>query len=220
MADIALAAEPRTIKGKQVEKLRRNGLVPVVLYGHRREPVSLQVNERALQKTLKQAGGYRLITLQVGQSAHQSLARAVQQHPVTRAILHADFQEVVMEEKITISVPLHFSGESSAVKAGLGMLLRSREAVQIEALPADLIDSIAVDIEQLTPTNLAIHVSDLRVPPAVRIVTDPGETIALIVATKEETLTEATEEAPVEVEIIKKEKEGEEGEEAEGEEKK
>lgn len=219
MAEIALAAEPRTIKGKQVSHLRRKGIVPVVLYGHHREPVSLQVNERALLKTLKQAGGYRLITLNVGTTTHQSLARDVQQHPLTRAILHADFQEVVMDEKITISVPLAFSGDSSAVKAGLGMLLRSREAVQIEALPGDLIDSIAVDIEQLTPTNLAIHVSDLRVPSTVRIVTDPGETIALIVATKEETLTEATEEAPVEVEIIKKEKEEGEGEEAEGAEK-
>ena len=220
MADIILAAEPRTIMGKQVSQLRRKGLVPVVLYGHHREPLALQIEGRALLKTLKQAGGFRLITLQVDGQPHMSLARDLQQHPLTRTILHADFQEIVMTEKVTIAVPLHFAGESSAVKAGLGMILRSREVVQIEALPGDLIDFINVDLGQLTPTNLAIHVSDLKVPDTVRIATDGGETIALVVAMKEETLTEATEEVTADVEIIKKEKEEVEGEEAVTEEKK
>ncbi|MBI5878945.1 MAG: 50S ribosomal protein L25 [Chloroflexi bacterium] len=219
MADIVLAAEPRTIMGKQVSQLRRKGLVPVVLYGHHREPQALQIEGRALLKTLKQAGGFRLVKLQIDGQPHMSLARDVQQHPLTRTILHADFQEVIMSEKITLSVPLHFSGDSSAVKAGLGMILRSRESVQIEALPADLIDSITVDLAQLTTTNLAIHVKDLKVPETVRIITDGGETVTLIVAMKEETLTEATEETTAEVEIIKKEKVAE-GEEEEGAEEK
>ena len=140
----------------------------------------------ACGKSPQQAGGFRLITLQVDGQPHMSLARDLQQHPLTRTILHADFQEIVMTEKVTIAVPLHFAGESSAVKAGLGMILRSREVVQIEALPGDLIDFINVDLGQLTPTNLAIHVSDLKVPDTVRIATDGGETIALVVAMKED----------------------------------
>lgn len=214
--NITLAAEPRTIIGKQVRALRRKGLVPVVLYGHKREPLSLQIEERALRRTLKQAGGYHLISLDIKGEPHMSLAREVQQHPLTRAILHADFQEVVMDEKLTLSVPLHFVGDAPAVKAGLGLLIHSREAVQIEALPADLINFIAVDVSSLAVAGSSIHVSDLRVPERVRIITDAHETVARIQAMKEEVLTEAaTEEVSAEVEVIKKEKaaEEEEGEE-------
>ncbi len=216
MAEIVLAAEPRKIIGKQVRAMRRQGIVPVVLYGHAREPLVLQMEERALRRTLKQAGGFRLITMQFNGDKHMSLAREVQQHPITHAILHADFQEVVMTEKIVLPIPLHFVGESPAVKAGLGLLIHARESVQIEVLPADLIDSIAVDISQLTTVGQAIHVSDLKVPGNVRIITDAHETVARIQAMKEEVLTETTEEAPAEVEVIKKEKaEGEEEEEKE-----
>jgi large subunit ribosomal protein L25 len=216
MAEIALAAEPRKVIGKQVRALRRTGIVPVVLYGHKREPLALQIEERSLRKTLKQAGGYRLITLNIEGKPHMSLAREVQQHPLTRAILHADFQEVIMTEKLLLSVPLHFTGESPAVKAGLGLLIRSRESVQIETLPADLIPSISVDVTQLNTAGQSIHVSDLKVPDNVRIVTDAHEAVARIQAVKEEVLTEAvTEEVSAEVEVIKKEKadEEEEGEE-------
>jgi large subunit ribosomal protein L25 len=123
-----------------------------------------------------------------------------------------------MTEKLILSVPLHFVGESPAVKAGLGLLIRSRESVQIEALPADLIPVINVDITQLTAAGQSVHVSDLKVPANVRIVTDSHEGVARIQAMKEEVLTEAaTEEVSAEVEVIKKEK-GEEEE--EGEEKK
>jgi large subunit ribosomal protein L25 len=208
MADrITLAAEPRTVVGKQVRGLRRKGVVPVVLYGHKREPLALQIEERALRKTLKQAGGYHLVELNFGGEPHLSLAREVQQHPITRAILHADFQEVVMNEKVVLSVPLHFVGDAPAVKAGLGLLIHTRESVQLEALPGDLINSIAVDVSALEAAGQAVHVSDLRVPASVRIMTDPHETVARIQAMKEEVLTEvAAEEVTAEVELIKKDK--------------
>ncbi len=207
MADIVLAAQPRTIIGKQVKALRRQGIVPVVLYGRKREPRALQVDEKALRKTLKQAGGHRLIKLQIDGEMYMSLARDVQQSPITRAILHADFQEVIMTEKIVLSVPLLYQGESPAVKQGLGLLIRSRESVQIEALPGDLIDSIIVDISPLTAPGQAIHVGDLKVSEKVRIVTEREETVTLMVAVKEEVLAEPTaEEVPAEVEVIKKEK--------------
>ena len=219
MAEISLAAEPRKIIGKQVRALRRKGLVPVVLYGHAREPIALQIEEHSLRRTLKQAGGYRIISLDVDGQPHMSLTREVQQHPITRAILHADFQEVVMTEKLVLAVPLHFAGESPAVKTGLGLLIHSRESVQIEALPADLINFISVDVSGLLAPGDSIHVSDLKVPEKVRIITDAHETVARIQAMKEEVLTEAVaEEVPAEVEVIKKEK-APEGEEEAGEEK-
>jgi len=214
MAEIVLAAEPRNIIGKQVKTLRRTGKVPVVLYGHARQPLSLQVAERELRKILKQAGGHRLITLQVDGQKFMSLARDVQQNPLTRSILHADFQEVVMSEKILLNVPVHLTGESPAVRGALGVLIRSRESVQIEALPADIIDALSVDISTLALAGQALHVSDLKVPEGVRIVTDPSETIALIVAAKEEKIEEPTAEEPTaEVEVIKKERAPAEGEE-------
>ena len=217
MPEIILSAEPRTVVGKQVNALRRKGVVPIVLYGGHQEPKNLQIEERALRRTLKQAGGYRLINMTINGTAQMCLARDVQQHPITRKILHADFQAVVMSEKVTISVPLHFVGESPAMRAGLGLLIHSRESVQIEALPGDLIDYIEADISQLLNPGQAIHVSDLKVSDKVRIVTHGEETLALIVATKEEKLTEetTTEEATAEVEVIKKEKEAETEEEGE-----
>lgn len=219
MAEIVLPAEPRKIIGKHVKTLRRDGKVPVVLYGHSRETLSLQVSERELRKTLKQAGGHRLITLKVDGQQYMSLARDVQQHPLTRAILHVDFQEVVMTERIMLNVPLHFHGESPAVRTGLGVLIRSRESVQIEALPGDIIDFLDVDLSLLAQAGQAIHVSDLKVPEKVRVVTDLGETVALIVAAKEEKIVEPTaEEQPAEVEVIKKERAPAEGEEAVAEE--
>jgi large subunit ribosomal protein L25 len=220
MPEITLSAEPRTVIGKQVNALRRNGFVPVVLYGGHQEPRNLQIEERALLKTLKQAGGYRLIAMQINGASHMCLARDVQQHPITRKILHADFQAVVMNEKVTVSVPLRFVGESPAVRAGLGLLIHSRESVQIEALPSDLIDHLTVDISQLQNAGQAIHVSNLKVSDQVRIVTASEETVALIVATKEEKLAEgATEETTAEVEVIKKEKEAAPEEEKEDEKK-
>ncbi len=217
MAEIVLNARPRTIKGKQVKALRRQGWIPAVLYGRHIQPITIQVEGKELQRVLAQArGGTRLITLQVDGETHLALIREVQREPIRREILHVDFQAVEMTEKIRVEVPVVFVGASPAVERGEGILVHGLTHVEIECLPKDLIESITVDLSRLDRVDAAIYVRDLQVPPGITVVSDPDELIALVTAPAAEVLEEAVlpAEAP-EVEVIGRGKKAEEEEEEE-----
>ncbi len=217
MAEIVLNARPRTIKGKQVKALRRQGWIPAVLYGRHIQPITIQVEGKELQRVLAQArGGTRLITLQVDGETHLALIREVQREPIRREILHVDFQAVEMTEKIRVEVPVVFVGVSPAVERGEGILVHGLTHVEIECLPKDLIESITVDLSRLDRVDAAIYVRDLQVPPGITVVSDPDELIALVTAPAAEVLEEAVlpAEAP-EVEVIGRGKKAEEEEEEE-----
>jgi len=231
MENLELVAEVREIKGKQVKKLRRQGWIPAVLYGPRRNPMTLQVKERSLMRLLKEAGVGHLISLRVpgADGSFTTLIREVQRDPISRRILHVDFQEVVMTEKLVTEVPIVFEGEAPVVERGAGVLVYGISSVEIECLPGDLIPAITVDLSVLEKVDQTIHVGDLEVPDGVHIRTDPSEWVVKVlpprVAVAE--AEEVEEEAP-EVEVITearaeqrraerppKEEEEEEGEEEE-----
>lgn len=204
MDQIELKADKRSVIGKHVKKLRRAGLVPGIVYGHATEPVALQVEARTLAAVLRQAGLNRLINIRLpGEDGPRMvLARKIQRDPLTQAILHVDLQQVVMTEKITTEVPLVFEGESPLVKQAIGILNTVLDAVEIEALPADLIPAIHVDVSALDDFDKAIHVRDLRVPPTVTIRTDGSELVANVVpvaAAEEEVVEEVAASAEPEV---------------------
>jgi len=201
MEEIQLKANKRKILGKKVKQLRRRGLIPTILYGHGIDPLPLEVEERALRRTLAQAGGSRLIALRVGRARkpRMILAREIQQDPITRALLHADFYEVRMEEKVTTEVPLVFVGESPIVERGEGILFHGLESVEIECLPGDLIQSIEVDLTGLEEIDQALHVRDLKVGPNIEIVTDLEELIVKVLPPEEEMVEEVVEVPEVEV---------------------
>jgi len=204
MEQLELAAEMREITGKQVRKLRRQGWIPVVLYGHRRTPLALKVRERSLLKLLGEAGLNRLISLQIAgaDGPVTTLLREVQRDQISRRILHADFQEVLMTEKIITEVPVVLEGEAPIVRRGAGVLVHGISTIEIECLPADLIPAITVDISTLEEVDQAIHVSDLPIPKGIEVRTDPAELVVRIVPPKvvEEEI-EAVKEAE-EVEVI------------------
>ncbi|GBD09920.1 General stress protein CTC [Candidatus Thermoflexus japonica] len=217
MAELVLSAKPRTVTGKRVKALRRQGWIPAVLYGRHIQPMAIQVEGKELQRVLAQArGGTRLITLHVDGQTHLALIREVQREPIRREILHVDFQAVEMTEKIRVEVPVVFVGASPAVERGEGILVHGLTHVEIECLPKDLIEAITVDLSRLDRVDAAIHVRDLQVPPGITVVSDPDELIALVTAPAAEVLEEAAlpAEAP-EVEVIgrgkKEEEEEEEG---------
>ncbi|MFZ8845076.1 50S ribosomal protein L25, partial [Thermoflexus sp.] len=109
MAELVLNAKPRSVIGKAVKALRRQGWIPAVLYGRHISPLPIQVEGRELQRVLSQArGGARLITLQVDGETHLALIREVQREPIRREILHVDFQAIEMTEKIRVEVPVIF----------------------------------------------------------------------------------------------------------------
>lgn len=217
---VELTAEKRTVFGKQVRQLRRQGWVPGVMYGRDFDPVPVQFNLRDLQHVLSQVSGSQLISINVeGQrKPEMALVRDVQRDPIRRSLLHVDFYRVTMTERLTAEVPLMITGASPVVEASEGILLQGISAIEVECLPSDLVDAIEVDISDLTQVDQAVHVYDLAVPSGMDVLTDQDEMIVRVVPLEAEEVVEEVEEelvAPVaeEVEVITEAKPKEEAEE-------
>ena len=203
-----LMVEARPDNGKAGKKLRREGLVPGVVYGHKVNSQSIQVPMRELEHVYLRAGSISLIDLKIGGSdARKVFIHKVQRDPVTHHVRHVDFMEVNLREEITASVPLVLVGEAPAVENKDGRLLQTLDHVQIRSLPLDLPQLIEVDMSGLAAVGDSIHVSDLKLPENVILLTSEEEMVAKI-----------TELAVAEVEEVE-EAEGEvEGEETKAEE--
>lgn len=216
--NLVLEAQQRTVAGKKVSQLRRQGLIPVIVYGPKNEPKSLQVPARPLQLALMKAGGTHLIDIKVNGDTHTVLAREVQRDILRGDIIHVDFFAVDLKAKINIDVPVHYINESPAVIAKLGILITGPSVLTVETLPTNLPEKIDVDISLLKQIGDAVHVRDLVMGEGIVILNDPDELIARISQTSAARADEAEEAAaaegvPVEVEIIKKGKADEEAEE-------
>jgi large subunit ribosomal protein L25 len=203
-----LAAEARETTGKAVARLRREGRLPGVVYGHGVESTSLSVDGHEFELLRRHAGPNALIDLKVGgRKAQPVLVQSVQVHPVNRRPLHVDLLAVRMTEELTVDVPLVPTGIAPAVDQLGGTLLHSIESVRVRALPDHLPQSIEYSIDALADFDAAVHVRDLTIPADVTLLNDPDETVAKVQAPRVE-----IEEEPVVAE-------GEEGAEAaEGEE--
>jgi len=213
MERVELKTEKRTVLGKKVKSLRRQGIVPAVLYGHEIDSIPLQVEERELRRALSLAGEHRLIELKIGRSRkpHMVLARDVQWDVITGRPLHVDFYAVVMTEKITTAVPLVLVGEAPAASQADVVLLQELDEVEVQCLPGELIEAIEVDVSELEEVDQAIYVKDLQVPPTVDILTDPQQIVARVGWAAPEEVEEEVPAAPEEVEVIAKGKEEESG---------
>ncbi len=216
MEQIELSVAPRTIKGKEVSGLRRSGVVPAVLYGRHTAPVSLQANGRELMRVLMKAGSSRLVTLNVeGEAApRMALVREVQREPIRGDLWHVDFYGVSMTEKITLAIRVRFDGVSPAAALNEGVLTYGNDSVEIECLPGDLIDSLVVDLTRLVKVGDVVHVSDLKVPETVKILSNPDDLVVRVTRlAAEEAADVVAAVASTEPEVIKKGKTDEEGEE-------
>ena len=212
-----LTAEPRTVIGKQVGQMRRAGSIPAILYGsHVETPLPLKIDEKSLKNIIAKAGQNRLIKLAVDSGAARLvLTREVQRNPLTGRIVHVDFQEVLMTEKLTTDVRLVLMGTSPAVTRGEGLLIHGINTVEIRVLPTDLIPEIQVDVSGLESLNQSLFVKDLKLGDKIEILTPGDEMVAKVVPVKEEVIAVEAPVAVAEVEVIKKGKIEEEG--AEGE---
>ena len=203
MEQIELRVQKRSLVGKKTKRLRRSGLIPAILYGPRTEPISLQVKERDLRLALNRAGTNHLIalTLDEADEPRMTLAREVQRDVVTRSLLHVDFYEVVMTEKITADIPVTLVGESPIVARNAGLLVRGIDSVQVQCLPSHLLESIVVDISVLEEMEQAVLVEDLEVDEFIEILTNPEEVMVKVLPLRLEELVEEEVEA-AEVEVI------------------
>jgi large subunit ribosomal protein L25 len=160
---VTLSAKPRTVLGKQVALLRRNGITPIVVYGHGKDPVALQVETKALSHTLNVAGSSRVIALQVeGENRpRMTLVRDVQRHVTRLGVIHADFLEVAMDVKVRSEVNLDFIGEPQLVNRHEALVEHDLNHLTIEALPAELPSSLVVDCSAMEHIGDTITVADL-----------------------------------------------------------
>jgi large subunit ribosomal protein L25 len=213
MADkFEIAAQSRAQVGHGIKALRRSGQVPGVVYGHNIAPTSIQIAERELSSVLRKVGRNSLIALNVGAdgSPRMVLTREVQRDPVTRALLHIDFYEVSMTEKILASVRILVVGDavSPDIKSGAGVLLQESNTIDIECLPADLFDTITIDISTAKIGDV-IRVKDLQIPAGVTVREDAEDVVLRIQRFVEAKVEEVVVET-AEVEVIEKGKKEEE----------
>lgn len=217
-----LEAKHRKVLGKKVQALRESGIVPAVLYGPKiKEPQSLEVDYEKFKEVYKKAGESSLIKLKLDKEEKDVLVRDVQKNPMSGSFLHVDFYEVPMTEKISLTIPLKFIGESEAVKSLAGILVKNIFEVEIESLPKDIPAEVDVDITVLKTFEDIIKIKDIKVPSGVKIVANPEEIIALVSPPRSEEelkeLEEKSEEKVEDVQKVEKEK-GKEGQEESAEE--
>lgn len=181
MADTyTLDAQARTITGKKVNQLRVQGLVPAIIYGGKREPVTVQIPAKELTTTLMKAGGTHLIYINVEGSAHTVIARDVQRDILRGDITHVDFMAVDATTRLTAEVRVHFVNESPAIITRQGILVLGGGNLTIEALPADLVEQVEVDLSLLKSVGDSVHVRDLKLTPGLRVLNDEDEMIVRI----------------------------------------
>lgn len=206
MATLELQAEPRTAVGRGLRKLRDEGYVPAVLYGHGLAAQNLQVEQRALERLLAHGGAHSLISLSVAgvQEPYTVLLREIQRYPTRPQVQHVDFYRVVMTEKLQTSVPLVLVGQSLAVASGMAALIQNLDSVEVECLPGDLPSALEIDISVLERADQNILVSDLVVPSGVEILEDPETVIVSLAAARVAMEEEAVVPEAEEVEVVAK----------------
>lgn len=205
-----LNVEQRTHTGSNAKKVRHAGLVPGIVYGQGQAATPLQFKEFDLLKLLRAGGSSQLIELQgLGGPTLHVLLREVQRHPTRRTILHADFYRVQMDVAVRTEVPVHFSGESEAIRNG-AVLIHHLDRIHVECLPGDIPGAFDVDLSSLVSIDDMIRVSDLTAAKGVTIQHDADEVVVSLAPPRvqeEEVVVEAEVAAP---EVIRKGKAEEE----------
>ncbi len=168
MADFVLNAELRSDKGKGASRrLRRQAdQVPAILYGAGKEPQPLSIRHQDLHKACESEAFYsNIITINVDGNAEDAILKDLQRHPARDRIMHADFLRILMDQEITVEVPLHFINEETCVgvRQGGGNISHNMTSVEITCLPGDLPEFIEVDVEDVD-VGSSIHMSELVLP--------------------------------------------------------
>jgi len=176
-----LAAESRTVTGKRVSHLRREGRLPAVVFGHGLESSNVSVDAHEFELFRKHSGANTLLDLVVDNGkATPAIVHGVQIHPVSRRPLHIDLFAVRMTEEMTVEVPVVATGTSVLLERENGTLSHVLSGVRVRALPDHLPNSLEVSIENLTSFDQAVHVRDLTIPSDVHLLTDPDEVVIRI----------------------------------------
>ena len=211
MASANLAAKARDNSGKGVSrKLRGEGRVPAVVYGHGRDPLSLSINTRELERLLDHiAAESTVIDLDIEGKPSRTLIREIQRHPFKRQILHVDFQELVAGEKISVSVPIVLVGVPDGVRMDGGILDISMRELEIEVDPSNIPNHVEIDVTKLT-IGSSVHVRDIPLPEGVEVLDDEDASVCVVsaprAAVEETPAVEGEAEVAAEPEVIRAKK--------------
>jgi len=193
-----LKAEERKLTGRKVSTLRKQGLIPANVYGKKIASQSLQVSSDEFKKVYKEVGETGLLTLEIGKEEKPVLVNSIQLNAKTDEILHVNFFQVDLKVKVTANVPVEVVGEPEAEKQGIGTVVQYLNEVEVEALPADLIEKFEVDTTELAEVDQAIYVKDLKYDKSkIEIKSDPEGIIVKVEPPQKEEVVEVTPIVPV-----------------------
>ncbi len=182
MEQIELEVTNRTILGKKVKSLRRQGVTPVHLFGSGVESLSLQCDTPRLHRVLAEAGQTKLISLKLDseKKPRTVMVREVQREPRSGESLHVDFYQVKMAERIKVEVQIVLVGEAPALKLKENMLVHDLNTMTVECLPAEIPTSIEIDLSILAETEQAVRVKDIELAEGVVILNEPERAVVKI----------------------------------------
>jgi large subunit ribosomal protein L25 len=200
MEEIVLQAKHRNVIGKQVKTLRREGLIPAVVYGSGIEPTPISLDWKETSRFLANVSASALIALDIDGERHKVVVREKQREVLTGALQHVDFQAISMLEKLRLSVPIVLTGEAPAVSEYDGIVTIGMETLPVESLPGDMPEALTVDISGLREIGDSILVKDLEIPDNVTILHDLEDVVVNITAPAPEEVEEVEEEEELEAE--------------------
>jgi len=208
--------------GRKNGQFRKQGFIPAILYGHKIKNITLLVKDQDFEKIYKEAGESTLIKLKISDDKDESskkdravLIHEVAKDPVSDRAIHIDFQQVRMDKVITVEVSLVFVGQSEAVESDNGVLIKSIQAIEVEALPQDLPHEIEIDISSLKTFDDSIYVKDLKLSDKVKVTVNPDDLIASVIPPRTSAELEELEEVPSESEEAEVEEKGKKEEDVE-----
>lgn len=202
---LALNAQSRTKIGKQANQLRRDDLIPAVVYGHGFTPRNLSVAKVPFEKIYRQAGESSLVDLAIENEAPLKVLIADTQYdPLRGDVTHIDFRAVRMDEKLEAEITLRFVDESPAMKELGGTLVKNISHVKARCLPSALVHEINVSISTLKTFSDKIHIRDLVLPAGIEVLNPADETVVFVEEPRSEEELKALESTPeVKVEEVK-----------------
>jgi large subunit ribosomal protein L25 len=181
---VTLEAERRTVLGKQVKHLRRDGIIPANIYGHQQDSLAIQVNAHTMEHALKTHGATQLYRLVIAPEGHEEtvIVRHITRQPATNFIQHIDFFHVKMSEPMRARVPVRLVGEPPAVKLHDGVLIQALDYAEVEALPAELPEALELDISDMEDLNSSRTAGAIKIPRKVTLLTAEDEVVVSIQA--------------------------------------
>ena len=176
-----LTGDARTIFGKKLKRIRREGLLPGNVYGKGLNSYPLQIKVSDFEAVYKEAGETGLVDLTFDGKTKPVLIKNLQMDYNTRTPLHVDFYQVNLKEKVKATVAVVLTGEAKAVTDKVGLLIQNLSDVEVEALPDKLPENVELSVEHLAEIGEQVTVGDIKAPADVTILTDAGQTVAKIV---------------------------------------